>query len=321
MLVIPVALLILLGALDFGRAFLGWVVLNNAARVGANYAALHPDAWGDPGVAYQQAEYTSLVTEARSDAGIALTGCDTAAVTNPSFPGGTSLGDYAVVQLDCEFDPITPLIGEVLTGVTGGRLAVGARSVFPIREDGIAVAPPSNPPSCLSKIGNPDIDGMDVQFYDETTDSTAWFWVVEGPTAYVSQHPFHTYVTPGTYTVTLDADVSGVDCAQDQITLSVAPTPSPDPDATPTPEASATPTPAPTASPTPRLCTVPGLVGEKRNNAQDLWDAEGFLTTVAIVDGAKPGNWDIEYQSLNSGNDVACNVTIEIGPDPVATNP
>ena len=42
-----------------------------------------------------------------------------------------------------------------------------------------------------------------------------------------------------------------------------------------------------------------------------------FLTTVGVVDGAKSGNWDIEFQSLNSGNDVACNVDILIGPDPL----
>ena len=38
-LVLPVLLLMVLTALDFGRLFPGWVVINNAARVGANYAA------------------------------------------------------------------------------------------------------------------------------------------------------------------------------------------------------------------------------------------------------------------------------------------
>ena len=42
-LVLPVLLFLLLMGLDFGRVFLGWVNLNNAARVGANYAALYPD--------------------------------------------------------------------------------------------------------------------------------------------------------------------------------------------------------------------------------------------------------------------------------------
>ena len=147
-LVIPIILLIVLGALDFGRAFLGWVVLNNAARVGANYAALHPGAWDSPGVAYQQAEYVSLVEDARDDAGIVVDGCEAVAVSVPTFPEGTDLGDAVVVQLDCKFDPITPLMGEVLTGLTGGELTIGARAVFPIREDSVAVAPPAGGPSC-----------------------------------------------------------------------------------------------------------------------------------------------------------------------------
>jgi hypothetical protein len=316
--IIPVVLIIVLGALDFGRAFLGWVVLNNAARVGANYAALHPDAWGNPGIAYQQAEYTSLVTDARNDAGIALAGCESVAVSQPSFPGGTDLGDFAVVQLDCEFDPITPLMGEVLTGLTGGKVAVGARSVFPIRQDGVAVAPPSSAPSCISTIGDITINGMDVQFNDATAGGPNWwFWVVEGPTAYVLQNPSHTYTTPGDHTITLDTRVGGVDCNQDQRTINVQPTPSPDPSATPDPSASPSPSATPVPNPT---CTVPGLVGERKNAAQGLWDAAGFTTTVGIVAGANPNaNWFIEYQSLNSGNDIACNVDIEIGPDPLAT--
>jgi len=35
--------------IDFGRAFYGWITLNNMARVGANYAALHRDSWTTPG--------------------------------------------------------------------------------------------------------------------------------------------------------------------------------------------------------------------------------------------------------------------------------
>jgi hypothetical protein len=65
---------------------------------------------------------------------------------------------------------------------------------------------------------------------------------------------------------------------------------------------------------------VPGLAGQKKNNAQGIWSAAGFSTTVQLVPGANPNaNWTIEYQSLNSGNTVVCNVTITIGPDPLST--
>ena len=38
-LILPVLLLLLMGGIDFGRVFLGWVSLNNTARIAANYAA------------------------------------------------------------------------------------------------------------------------------------------------------------------------------------------------------------------------------------------------------------------------------------------
>ena len=52
-LVLPLFLLILLLALDFGRIFLGWVSLSNAARIGANYAAQNSTAWSTGDTAHQ----------------------------------------------------------------------------------------------------------------------------------------------------------------------------------------------------------------------------------------------------------------------------
>ena len=44
-LLFPVFLLILVVAIDFGRVYLGWVNLQNMARIAANYAANNADAW------------------------------------------------------------------------------------------------------------------------------------------------------------------------------------------------------------------------------------------------------------------------------------
>ena len=52
-------------ALDFGRAYVGWVALNNAARVGADYAGRHADAWGPHGRASDRTTYENTVFEAR----------------------------------------------------------------------------------------------------------------------------------------------------------------------------------------------------------------------------------------------------------------
>lgn len=309
MVIVPVVLLLVLVALDLGRVFTGWVVLNNAARVGANYAATNPDAWDTRPNTFKQTTYDSLVRDARDEAGIALGGCDVAAVPDPDFPNGTAIGDYAVVTLDCGFQPLTPLIGDILT--TGGNpMTVSARAVFPVRSGGLAVVTPLPPTECLSDFSF-STNGLTADFQDTTVGpATAWFWVFEGPEASAAQDPSYTWDSPGTYPVTLDATVGGVPCTQQIRDVTVEePPPSPDP--------SASPTPSPTADPN---CSVPSFIGERRRDAQDIWDAAGFSTTVQLVAGSSAtANWDIEYQSLNSGNSVACNVTIEIGPDPLAS--
>ena len=101
-LVAPLLILILLLVVDFGRAYMGWVQLNNAARVAANYAALHPYAWGSPGNAAQRTAYATLIANDTAGSNCA------APVTPPppEFSGGTSLGAQARVDLHCDFQLI-----------------------------------------------------------------------------------------------------------------------------------------------------------------------------------------------------------------------
>src|SRR5437667_11973326 len=47
-LTLPLMLLLLLIAFDFGRIYLGWINLQNMTRIAANYAANNPTAWGTP---------------------------------------------------------------------------------------------------------------------------------------------------------------------------------------------------------------------------------------------------------------------------------
>ena len=62
-LILPVVMLIILGAVDFGRVFLGWVELHSMVRVGAGYAAENPKAWStvNPNTAAQN-EYERRMT-------------------------------------------------------------------------------------------------------------------------------------------------------------------------------------------------------------------------------------------------------------------
>jgi hypothetical protein len=124
-LVLPVLLLLLLMGLDFGRVFLGWVNLNNAARVAANYASQHPNAWTVPTDAVVLAEYQRLIA-----ADAAATNCTLPnPVPAPTFPSGTGLGQPAVVSIRCTFSVITP----VISGILGNGVAVSAQAAFPIR--------------------------------------------------------------------------------------------------------------------------------------------------------------------------------------------
>src|SRR5450830_1136668 len=41
--ILPILLLLILGAMDFGRMFITKIVLTNAAREGANYLAYYPE--------------------------------------------------------------------------------------------------------------------------------------------------------------------------------------------------------------------------------------------------------------------------------------
>jgi hypothetical protein len=124
-LTMPMALLMILFGLDFGRVFLGWVALNNAAREAANYAAMNPTAWTLPYNLTVQAEYTRLVQTEASSLNCTLVD----PVPAPTFTSGTSIGAPAAVTLTCGFHLITPFIGLL----TGNPIPVTAYSAFPVR--------------------------------------------------------------------------------------------------------------------------------------------------------------------------------------------
>ncbi len=127
-LVLPLLMLLLLFGLDFGRVFLGYVNLNNSAKIAANFAAQNPTAWNttpDADDLVAQAEYQRLVTTDATGTNCALP----SPVPTPSFPNGTGIGSPASVGITCVFTLITPVIGDIV----GDSLNVSASSAFPIR--------------------------------------------------------------------------------------------------------------------------------------------------------------------------------------------
>ena len=62
-LVIPILLFLTLIALDFGRVYLGYINLQNMARIAANFAANNPTAWGATPDAEVQLRYKNQILQ------------------------------------------------------------------------------------------------------------------------------------------------------------------------------------------------------------------------------------------------------------------
>lgn len=150
--VIPVLLLILLAAVDFGRVYLGWVNLNNVARVGANFAALNADGWQYGGDSTLQARYRELMGKDARGNDCTLPGT----LPAPTFPDTTNtydVGKRVRVDLTCTFRLFTPFISNII-GDGSGNVPVTASAIFNIRTGAIGdttvggnVPPPTPSPS------------------------------------------------------------------------------------------------------------------------------------------------------------------------------
>lgn len=160
-LVLPVLLLVMLMALDFGRLFSAVVSLNNAVRVGANYAASHPYAWdaiNSPTDTEQRADYQDEILRELDGVNCTL---DPLTPSQPTFPAGTLLfGDTAQTALTCRFTPLTPLISLIV----GQTVPISAAAVFPIRTGVPGEAPPL--PPCFNQTTVPEINGEDIDDAD-----------------------------------------------------------------------------------------------------------------------------------------------------------
>ena len=139
-LVTPVLLLVMMIGLDFGRVFLGWVALQNSARIASNYAAMNPDAnWGDPDDPDYQ-RYSALISNDAQTTNCVIDKVNIggrSAVPPPTFVGGNVIGGQAQVGFNCKFSVITPIIGNVI----GNAVNVSASAVFPIRTGKIGGVP------------------------------------------------------------------------------------------------------------------------------------------------------------------------------------
>lgn len=199
-LVLPVLLLILMMGIDFGRVFLGWVNLNNTARIASNFAATNAlqMAAGNPGAL---ATYGNLVQQDATAINCALPN----PLPGPTYPDGTDLGDRAHVEITCQFQFLTPIISDVL----GSVISVTASSDFPVRTGIIAGVPAG--PAVVQAIFNVSpasgVAPQTVTFSDFSTGSIttyAWDFDEDGVTdSITSGNQTFNYTIAGSYDVTL----------------------------------------------------------------------------------------------------------------------
>jgi PKD repeat protein len=181
-LILPLILLLTVAALDFGRIYLGYINVQNMARIAANYAANNPLAWGTAPDEDIQARYQSQVLEdsKANNCELPVVG-GKSVVPDPTFTDvnldgtATGLGDTVTVAINCDFAVITPMIGNIL----GGTVEVTAASNFPVKAGMTSVAASgpgsgggggvATPPSAAFEAGGVF-----------STDEPPWLWLT-GP--------------------------------------------------------------------------------------------------------------------------------------------
>ena len=211
-LVLPVWILVVLIGLDLGRALLGWVSLQQASRIAANYASLNPEAWNTPPDNTKQNKYRDLIES--DTAGINCTLPNRNQLPDPDFPSGTAVGMPAKVTLSCDFDLATPIIAAFLPN----PLSLSGSASFPIRHGplpGTAGAGQGPvPQSAFSWSPSTGTSGQAIQFIDGTPTTppearpTGWSWSFGDGATDTVQNPSHAFTcASGTcqFSVTLRA--------------------------------------------------------------------------------------------------------------------
>ena len=255
-LVLPILLFLTLIALDFGRVYLGYINLQNMARIAANFAGNNPAAWD--GVSRpQDAElkdkyFHQIIADAQAincslidDNGDGDIDADDFVPTFTDMTGngiGTDAGDIGEVQIGCRFAVITPGIANVV----GGSVQVAGASRFPVKNGMIASGPGGGPGSgvppnaafsgngVITSVASPaalsGVAPFDVEFRDTSGGNpTQWTWTfpeTDPDTISHLQDPLnHTFPDPGIYTVTMKAEnLWGSSTAQMVITVVTAST-------------------------------------------------------------------------------------------------
>jgi TadE-like protein len=307
-LILPVVLLLMLMSLDLGRVFLAAVTLNNTARVGARYAA------ANPGGTWDQAAYLAQINGEWKD----IDCVKQAPVPNPSY-SGRAIGNSVSVTLQCRFQILTPIIGDVIGGTIllnstavipvtscdatpGGAAVCLAVATFPPPTPGVTPSPSPSPTPAPSATPAPTptprmctVPNLVGRTSTGNNQSAVGQWLAAGFTTPVNFNPG----VPPNYTVGTQSIAAGTSVACDTTVITL----------------------------TPKMCIVPNFVTvppTNSKNAQKLWGAQGALFTTNVLFNPQPpgAGYPIGGQNIGAGQSRPCDnttITLSSGFIPTAT--
>lgn len=317
--VLPVLLLLVVGAIDLGRAYFSAINLENAVKEGAFYGARDPDCATDTGGVCTNPGNV----EARVD--IELDGITKTAFQAKCFAPGTTVftgagkaladcedGDLYYVRTEVPFSLVTPLISNLV----GSTITLGADATavvltsFDIVGGGVTFpssSPAPTPPPGYCTVPDFTLGPTKISGAEHVWVNVAGFMAINltkiGPNG---QNITWQSVPPGTVGLCLAQTITVSNTAQATPTPTPSPTPTPVPTPVPTAAPSATPTPAVTPggtpTPTPALqCTVPTMTGVRVTVAQARWVQAGFTATNFTADRPPSNDYTVVSQSLAPG--------------------
>jgi hypothetical protein len=325
-LILPVLLLLVLGAMDLGRAYFTSISLENAVKEGAFFGARAPECATDATVDCDDPGNVEARVEIELDGHTVSTfqaKCFAAGTTVFTGPGKALAdcvdGDLYYVRAQSPFTLITPIMSNIVGSsitLTSDASAVVVTSfehgagnvVFPT--PGPTVVPPPGTCTVPDFTLGPTKLSQAATVWSVTAGFVAANLTAVGPTG---QKATWQSVAAGTVAPCLTQTIIVSNSPQATPTPSPSPTPTPAP--TPTPPG-ATPTPTPTAtpvgSPTPTpaaQCAVPTLTGFQVTVAQARWTQAGF--TAVNFNVARPPNSDytVSSQSIPVGSLRPCLTT------------
>ena len=209
---LPVFLLLLVVAVDFGRLFFTYIQINNAAREAANYAihdptntvAITSQANGEKNAQLQRGENAITVSTTCADPAGASIACALA-------EGGTGSGSTVTVNVREPFTFLTPIIGSIVgtslqmnasatavvlgyAGSSGGTNPGGCSNPVPVftvtLTSGRTVF--ADPTGSTPNSGTCNISGYN------------WTWGDGNTDVGTATGNSYTYAADGTYTITLE---------------------------------------------------------------------------------------------------------------------